>query len=179
MKRKTELFRDTQALATFSNISTTNEAEYFHHNFPAFLPERFWNWRVALPKGDPSLGETPLRWQVFQYILRETWHAGFPLEKCVALISDKIPDEEGNALDTKVWPFQKAVMVLGIEPWRAKFCTCGRRFVADKPSRRFCSDRCSSDARKASQRSWWNEHGDKWREKRNRQAKQKSERKTQ
>jgi hypothetical protein len=48
---------------------------------------------------------------------------------------------------TRVWPYQQAVMFLGTNPWRALFCgLCGKRFVADKPGRRFCSGDCTKEA---------------------------------
>lgn len=66
---------------------------------------------------------------------------------------------------TRVWPYQQAVMFLGTNPWRALFCgQCGKRFVADKPGRRFCSEDCTKEARKSSKRAWWGEHGENWRE---------------
>lgn len=124
-------------------------------------------------------------WQEFQTWLRDTWRARFPLEKCIALISaaGNIPHAPPTAAESepqkfekpKVWPYQRAVMLLGVEPWRARFCVCGKRFVADKPSRRFCSTRCSSDARKVSRRAWWSEHGKQWRGTR-RHAKRKTKR---
>jgi hypothetical protein len=43
-----------------------------------------------------------------------------------------------SATNRMVWPAQFAIMFLAIHPWRARFCSsCGKRFVADKPSRRY------------------------------------------
>jgi hypothetical protein len=65
---------------------------------------------------------------------------------------------------TRVWPYQQAVMFLGTNPWRALFCgLCSKRFVADKPGRRFCSEACTKEARKRGQLAWWNQHGENWR----------------
>jgi hypothetical protein len=61
---------------------------------------------------------------------------------------------------TRVWPYQEAVMFLSTNPWRALFCgLCGKRFVADKPGRRFCSEGCTREARNRGKLAWWNEHG--------------------
>jgi hypothetical protein len=77
---------------------------------------------------------------------------------------------------TRVWPYQQAVMFLGTNPWRALFCgLCSKRFVADKPGRRFCSEDCAKEARKRGQLAWWNQHGENWR---NGKAKQKETRKS-
>jgi hypothetical protein len=76
----------------------------------------------------------------------------------------------GFALDDflklESWPFQKAVMLLAVEPWRAGFCSqCGMRLVADKPGRKFCGDKCSQSSRKGTKRAWWAKHGGNWRAK--------------
>jgi hypothetical protein len=63
--------------------------------------------------------------------------------------------------------FQRAVYILFREGWRAKVCErCSRRFVADKPVQRYCSTRCSGDAKKGRGRVWWNKHGRQWRARR-------------
>jgi len=74
-------------------------------------------------------------------------------------------DPAGLAKYEAVYPYMQAVMFLGTNPWRALFCgLCGKRFVADKPGRRFCSEDCTKAARKGSRRVWWSKHGENWRE---------------
>ena len=39
-------------------------------------------------------------------------------------------------------------MFLGTQSWRASLCqreSCRKRFVKDKPSRRYCSEKCSRE----------------------------------
>lgn len=73
---------------------------------------------------------------------------------------------------TRVWPYQQAVMFLGTNPWRALFCgLCLKRFVADKPGRRFCSETCAKEARKRGQLAWWNANGEEWRSGREKKSK--------
>jgi hypothetical protein len=181
---------DTERIARFSNASAAAEVKQFRENEQGFFPRNFWNWSIR------QLGEGPILttgasdaqaierlrreppvpfWQAFQRVLRDAWQLGFPLEECVRLIScaavaDRLQgatDVEPDLSSFPVWPYQRAVMFLGVEPWRARFCgQCGNRFVADKPARRFCSSICSTRARKASRMNWWKREGEEWRAKR-------------
>jgi hypothetical protein len=58
--------------------------------------------------------------------------------------------------------FQRAVYMLFREGWRAKVCArsrCKRRFIADKPLQRYCSTKCSGEAKRERNLEWWNKHG--------------------
>jgi hypothetical protein len=77
---------------------------------------------------------------------------------------------------TKVWPFQRAVMFLGTNPWRASTCVCGKLFVADKPAQRYCSDKCFQDARRLAKRTWWSDHGEAVRSGKKKPAKKQTKR---
>ena len=154
-----EIFRDAEALATFSNLDPAG-VDYFRNNYPDFIHKSF--WEVIYLHADVEANAVHL-WKQVQKLLREAWQSGFPLEKAISLISSRIWDRDADTYDAKPSPFQKAVMFLTVEPWRARVCVCGKRFVADKPSRRFCSTKCSADARKVSRRVWWRENGEKWR----------------
>jgi hypothetical protein len=69
-----------------------------------------------------------------------------------------------SATNRMVWPAQFAIMFLATHPWRARFCPlCGRRFVADKQSRRYCRELCSHEARKKGKLMSWRTHGKTWR----------------
>ncbi len=188
MAETKKILWDAERLALFSNASGAAEVEQFRANHDGFFPRNFWNWKVPpLGEGEPILTTDaasaqaverlkPLPriqfWQAFQRALHGAWQVGFPLEECVRLIScaavaDRLygaTDVEPDLLSYPVWPYQRAVMLLGVEPWRARFCAqCGKRFVADKPARRFCSNACSTKARQASRSVSWSKHGEKWR----------------
>jgi hypothetical protein len=187
---------DAERLALLSNASTEADVRQFLENEKSFFPRNFWNWSIRqLEEGVPILTmdasdaqaierlrrEPPIPfWQAFQRVLRDAWQLGFPLEECVRLIScaavaDRLysaTDAEPDLSSYPVWPYQRAVMFLGVEPWRARFCgQCGKRFVADKPARRFCSNTCSTKARKASRMDWWNRAGEEWRAKKDAKGK--------
>jgi ribosomal protein L24E len=186
-EKKTVLWQ-AERLALFSNISDDAAVERFRKNHDSFFPRNFWNWSLSqAPTSGPILtldaasAEAVGRLRrepripflrAFQQVLCEAWQKGFPLEECVRLISsaavaDRLfgkTDVEPDLSSYPVWPYQRAVMFLGVEPWRARFCgLCGTRFVADKPARRFCSNKCSAKARKDSRAVSWSKHGEKWR----------------
>lgn len=167
-----------ERLASFSNVSTAPEMENFRRNHADFFPQNFWNWNVPELEGSAVLSPVPIEREIikfriaFQRALREAWQVSFPLEECVRLVScAAVPDRLAGVSDVgpdlstyPVFPYQLAVMLLCVEPWRARFCPeCGARFVADKPARRFCSIPCASHARKQSKKAWWAGNGDKWR----------------
>jgi hypothetical protein len=179
---------DAERLAQFSNADGTMELERFRANNEGFFPRNFENWQVPQTNdSEPILTtdaasaeavrrlkrEPPIRfWRAFQHVLHDAWREGFPLEESVRLISciavpDRLSgksDVEPDLLSFPVWPCQRAVMFLGVETWRARFCAqCGKRFVADKPARRFCSNACAAKARKHSKKVWWTEKGNEWR----------------
>src|SRR5215472_1355911 len=185
--KKTVLW-DAERLALFSNARDVMEVNRFCRNHGTFFPRNFQNWFVRQVAIDgpvlttdaasaDAVGrlkrELPIPfWRAFQQVLCEAWRIGFPLEECVRLISsaavgDRLfgkTDVEPDLSSYPVWPYQRAVMFLGTEQWRARFCgQCGTRFVADKPARRFCSNKCSSKARKDSRAVSWTKHGEKWR----------------
>lgn len=165
-----EILLDAQALATFSNLAPHKEEEFQNSIYPCFLPSDFWDTKTAT-----TTGERP--WQSLQAFLSEVWKKGFPLEEAIQLIVcvDKntktaqrleaalnMSNEEVLSMEIKpeVWPFQRAVMYLAVNPWRARFCLrCGKRFVALKPRNVYCGDDCSRESRKGTKRNWWNQTG--------------------
>ncbi len=177
-----QILWDAERLARFANAA---EVESLREDYGDLFPQNFWNWQVRqFGEGevvwarspdvfDRLKNEPPIPfWRAFQTALRVAWKMRFPLEECVRLIScAAVPDRlsgktdvEADLLSYGVWPYQRVVMFLGVEPWRARFCgACGNRFVADKPARRFCSNTCSGKARQASRAASWNKHGKKWR----------------
>ena len=150
---------------------------------------------VVIPPGAPpesGLGKAaasglPLQlWMLHQRILRIAWEKKFPLDNCVSLITaveglsahsrevervaehmvqhNTIPDYS-SVPKQEVWPFQRAVMFMAVNSWRARFCIkCGKRFVAAKPKNTYCSDECFQESRKGAKRAWWSEHGQEMRD---------------
>jgi hypothetical protein len=154
------IFRDAETLAMFSNLDQQRDVDYFRNNYPEFMPKGFWTWMRA----HAGVKDEPLYvWKQIQRILREAWQTGFPLEKSIPLVSVRNFDFEADDWDVDPAPFQKAVMFLSVEPWRARFCVCGKRFVADRPTRQYCCTKCTANARKLSRRAWWGDHGKEWR----------------
>lgn len=170
-----DILNDAKALAAFSNLKAS-EVDYFRQNYSEFLPD-IWS--------SVTIGEDDVRaaWRVLQKQVSSAWRTGFALDDCVGLIVavakfskleiaiQKAENEmlgENRSAGTflhplpspETWPFQRAVMFLGMNPWRASVCSrCGNRYVKDKSTRRFCSDKCSQESRLLSKRSWWSEHG--------------------
>ncbi len=66
---------------------------------------------------------------------------------------------------SKVWPFQRAVMLLTIDPWRARFCpTCGDRVAAVTARSTRCDNPgCFEESRRATKREAWRRKGKQWR----------------
>jgi hypothetical protein len=143
------IFREAEVLAAFSNLEVS-EDEYFRDCYPGFFPEDFWDllsFRAAVK------GESPSAWRQVQQLLRQAWQDQFPFETCVALIcslshSIRSYNRHTDGIESKYWPFQMATLFLCVEPWRARICVCGKRFVANELSKRFCSARCLADSRK-------------------------------
>jgi hypothetical protein len=177
-----ERFQDARTLAEFSNLETAG-AEYFQQNYPEFLPSSLWKTfssgggpQYALTSDGTDYVESGKQekpyvegppWSILRDSLQKAWRDKFPIEEAVGLINFHgvglfhMGDiaVSGAALGKTTWPFQRAVMFLASESWRARFCVCGKRFVADIPGRRYCSDKCFQDSRKAAMKSWWNAPG--------------------
>jgi hypothetical protein len=181
-KTKDDLW-DAERLALFSNVNGPRKAKEFRRKYDGFIPPHFWKDTIPaapddpIPEGDPMLGlygtdtsdalaamglkvKSVLFWWWLKQRIRVAWERGFPREMCLNLICSTSRPVEFF----QVWPYQNALMFLGSESWRARFCgECGMRFVADKPARRFCSGRCSAQARRESRANSWEKHGDEWR----------------
>jgi hypothetical protein len=162
-----KILNEAKALAAFSNLKSNDEVEYFRHNYPDFMPDI---WTTV------TIGAESAQ-RVLQGLLSDGWKSGFALDDCVGLITavasfsnlEKVKQHamqlyDGGASTTlpppETWPFQRAVMFLGMNPWRASICSrCGNRYVKDKSTRRFCSDECFQASRRLSKQEWWSEHG--------------------
>jgi len=153
-------------LASFANCEDQFAIEEFAAKNEGFFPPRFLeDNRPPIKSLIPTLKqETEWRptWWGFQAGLLQAWKEHFPADWAVSLIALTQPKTRFES-----WPYQRALMFLAVEPWRARFCAiCGRRFVAEKPATRFCSVKCAGGARKNSRDAWWHMHGERWRRRR-------------
>jgi len=63
--------------------------------------------------------------------------------------------------------FQRALYLLFLDSWRARFCEkCKSKFIAKRAAQKFCSTDCSAAMQREFRRRWWAEHGAAWRQKR-------------
>jgi hypothetical protein len=174
-----DILIDAQMLATFSNLTPAQAEEFRNSIYPNFLSPDFWK----LQSFNVETASGGLAWQSIQEDLQEAWANRFPLDTSIQLITavDKfsqleqalkqVPQMSNQEIATmnlpsqEVWPFQRAIMFLAVNSWRARFCPrCGKRFVAAKPKSTYCSEDCSQESRKGSKRGWWGEHGQQLRE---------------
>jgi hypothetical protein len=161
-----EILSYAERLTLFANCEDQIAVEEFGAKNEGFFPPRF--LEDNRPRtGSPTPGieqeaEWEPTWRGFQVGLLQAWQEGFPADWAVSLIALTHPKASFEA-----WPYQRALMFLAVEPWRARFCgICGKRFVADKPATRFCSAKCAGGARKNSRNAWWHRDGERWRRKR-------------
>lgn len=196
-----EAIYDAQALADFSNLE--DDVGSFRARYPDFAPEAWWTGgafsiTIGQPVENPT--STPL-WKAEQRKLRDAWQKKFPLDACVQLIVSgaKVSEldqaihrateaafkmDNADALEflhqqafpePRVWRFQRAIMLLYMEPWRAVFCmACGKRFAKDTKGRLYCSTECFDPRRSKAKREWWKKHGKKWRAERGKNKSSKS-----
>lgn len=177
---------DARTLALFSNL-TDESSECFRQNYPDFVPGRWWRAvHYELPgfQGDyeitnstPSVGNENTLWRLWQKLLQESW-TKLTADRIIALLTMWSSREESvESADSEVpgvsiptaHPYQRAIMFLAMEPWRAIFCEkCGQRFVKENPRQRFCSEACFHVARKAYKRGLWADNSPKWLENRKR-----------
>jgi len=132
------------ALATFAALEPDG-VEKFRQRYHAFVPQTWWigpSWKDGVGVYHPWMHERDL--------LRKAWAAGFPAELALelattslflisrAMTSDTIDEMEKTP--QKVWDYQRAMLFLSVDQWRAKICEeCGNPFVADHASRKYCS----------------------------------------
>jgi len=176
MPAVTEILRDAQALALFSNLEP-QDVETFRKNYPAFVPQDWWDYQPTDSKGVPLSAK---QWRTNQRFLREAWKNRFTgaldwywVIQLTMSVFD--PKELGNvafpfseerptfATPTEIpfsYPHQKAVLYLYQQPWRARFCQeCNKRFVAAESKNKYCSEACFHENRNRQKRKWFAEHG--------------------
>ena len=132
------------ALAAFADLEPDG-VENFRRLYPAFVPQTWWigpSWKDGVGVYHPWMRERDL--------LRKAWAAGFPADLTLELATTSLfliahaltsdTTEEMEKTPQKVWDYQRALLFLSVDQWRAKNCEeCGNPFVADHASRKYCS----------------------------------------
>lgn len=186
MQGAKNILYNAEQLARFANAESQEQMNSFREENRDFFPPRLWDrptpkieWKNAPAPDKPCFDPSPFEVEAYgssgslvlaggrttvnsardlQRLVRQAWKSKFPLEWCILLLS--FAQAMQDKLRFPPWPFQKAVMFLGVESWRVRFCSvCGSRHVADEPARWFCSIPCSQEARRNSRNAWWTEHG--------------------
>lgn len=167
---------DAEMLARFANLTDSEVERFRNSEAEGFVPEGFW-------LGTP----TPI-WKIEQARLRDAWRAGFTTRACVSLVSmvaklsaqDQFFEniqrlEEPEAVKAiqenmekhgtpypplDVYPYQEVIMMLFVDPWRARICEiCGNHFIKEVQRDRYCSNACSKEAIRRRHNRWWREQG--------------------
>jgi hypothetical protein len=155
-----------KALEQFAR-SDAQSITQWRHKAPDFFPQNFWNRGIRqVPEGvsmsspAPQLPLIPM-WRAWQDVLIQAWRTRFPLSDLVRLLVAPVVQEAGDALSSmSEWPYQRAVLLMMREPWRARHCMlCGKPFAAEKGASKFCSVACFAASRLDTKRRWWTEQG--------------------
>ena len=181
--------KDARLLARFA-VLRESDIDAFRKDAPDFVPQDYWGAMPTLTlRPDLPLEQVLYKgrpWELAQRMVRDAWHQRFPPEKAVELISNcsKFSDMERqlNAILTapnasvedllrhlspaKMYGFQKAVMYLSMQPWRAKVCSlesCKRRYVANAPPQETCGLDCRSQYHKLRKARDWEKSGRQYR----------------
>lgn len=189
MPSEKDVLSNAGQLAEFTNVKNDEELKIFRNRNGNFSPPSLWDgldvetqWENLPQSSEPTFepfdtevfgpglqklissgGASRLHsWRDLRDVTRLAWERKFSLDICLLLLNHVI-----RLTPTLIFPpyaCQRAIVFLAIEPWRARFCSiCGRRFVADKNARRYCSTDCSSRARLDSRNAWWKAYGNEWR----------------
>jgi hypothetical protein len=157
---------DAGTLARFANLEESEIGQFRTAN-PQFLP-KWWD-----DSGNAREQNKGLIWKYWQDLLRKWWlrlqegpsskYSNFVLALVTYCADTESSWDALGFVDTpfdtdvelvKALPYQRAVMFMALNPWRARICRCGNRFIADKPNRQFCSDVCAWKFRKKKKREW-------------------------
>jgi hypothetical protein len=132
------------ALAEFLGIDP-EEVEDFRRRHPKFVPEVWWTLA-------DNYGE--LIWSAWKGLLAVEWgRFSIYTDRTLALLTMWSSTEPSTTTETELtgvftptlYPYQRAILFLAVESWRAKVCQeCGHAFVADHASRKYCSIASSS-----------------------------------
>jgi len=157
---------DKDALKGLVEFARCNPASLanWRSQWPDFFPETFWNRDI---KQTPTRVVFGPMWRVYQDVLLNAWRHGFTPSDIVRLIVPPVSGEFDELSSvTEASPYQRAVLLVAMEPWRARFCSeCGQPFAADKGASKFCSPGCYAESRRDTKRRWWAEQGSEQRRK--------------
>jgi hypothetical protein len=154
------------ALSQFLKVRTTTDITNFKLAWPTFFPDAFWQWQINPAPPGPVDSDEPLPqlapvsgWRAWQTVLREAWSEKFPLTETIRLLVSPTAPWRDELADMPVFDFQRAILLLSVERWRAKFCLqCGEPFAAEKPATRFCNPECFGLSRRVYKRQWFREN---------------------
>jgi hypothetical protein len=176
VKRSNE-FRDLQALAEFANLDPKNlnpldrqNIESFRHNYPDFVPEAWWDYQPTDSDRKPLSAK---QWELNQDMLREAWNSEFEVSMfdLVRLLTSVF--DPNDLIDVAVfpslghrpmfatitelgdpWPYHESVLYLREQPWRAKICeNCHCCIVVRVAKTRLCDKNdCGNSVREINHR---------------------------
>ncbi len=153
--RVTEVFRNAQFLAEFAALQP-QKVEYFRHNHPDFVPQKWWNYQ---PTDSDGKALSRKLWQMNQEWLREAWQKYFEIgqfEIMRILTSVFDPDNLFDVIwpnrtrsrptfatiddmPEELYPYQEAVLYLREQNWRAALCErCKTLFVSAHNRQKYC-----------------------------------------
>ncbi len=135
--------------------------ENFRQRYPKFVPDAWWTFK-------DSYGEVV--WRAWQGLLAVSWvKLSIYSDSLLALLtmwsstepSITSTSELAGVFTPTLYPYQRAVLFLALEPWRMKDCQrpeCGKPFIADHASRKYCSVDCSAQVIEQQHLKWGREN---------------------
>jgi hypothetical protein len=186
LQKEEQALKAAEVLAEFANLDQDG-AKGFIKAHPDFVPPVWWTgraWKDGVGTSTPWMRERDL--------LRKAWVAGFPADKTLELATTSLflighalasdTTEEMESTPKKIWPYQRAVLFLHVNPTKARICEwreCGRRFISETKAQ-FCrfglvvngnETTCFWEHRKKEKADNWNENRDRVNERRRQEYK--------
>jgi hypothetical protein len=184
--------RDAQALAEFANL-TPEKLARFRQLESDFVPRDWWDYQPTNERGKPSAPWPPAlseggtkqwkQWELNQGWLLEAWSKKFEIDQFVfirLLLSVFDPDQvlwspavhphppfaDLTMMPDTMYPYQRAVIFLMEQRWRARLCArCNCPFAATHNQQKYCSqergaenETCFALARKGQKRQDHSKH---------------------
>jgi hypothetical protein len=141
-QKQEQAFKTARTLADFANLEPEG-VESFRAAHPDYVPPEWWSgraWKDGVGMYRP--------WMAEQAVLRKAWAAGFSAAVTLRLVTTDLfliahalasdTTEEMETTPPKIWPYQRAILFLHVNPTKAKICEwCGKRFISETKAR-FC-----------------------------------------